>query len=141
MSGKQQFFLRTGEVRSNCVEFIRSLPANEKKPLVVSIQPLTRTLEQNAKLHAMLSDIAKQCEFNGKRLDVDNWKAVFVSAHKIATGGEESMALGLEGELISLRESTAQMSKERLASLIEYITAWGVENGVRFSDRWGFYGR
>ncbi|HHF5459889.1 TPA: recombination protein NinB, partial [Haemophilus influenzae] len=24
------------------------------------------------------------------------------------------------------------------ASLIEYITCWGVQNGVRFNDRWGF---
>ncbi|HHX0518402.1 TPA: recombination protein NinB, partial [Haemophilus influenzae] len=30
-----------------------------------------------------------------------------------------------------------QMSVKRLASLIEYITCWGVQNGVRFNDRWG----
>ena len=141
MTDKQQFFLRNHQVRSNCIEFIKSLPANEQKPLVVKIQPITRTLEQNAKLHAMLTDIAKQCEFNGKRLDVDNWKAIFVSAHKIATGGQAEMAIGLEGEVINLRESTAQMGVKRMASLIEYITSWGVQNGVHFNDRWGFFGR
>lgn len=135
---KQQFFLRNEQVRSNCQAFIQGLPTDDKKPLVVKIQPITRSLEQNSKLHALLSDISKQCEFNGKKRDIDTWKMIMVSAHKIATGGQAEMLIGLEGEVINLRESTAQMSVKRLASLIEYITSWGVQNGVRFNDRWGF---
>ena len=61
-----------------------------------------------------------------------------VSAHKIATGGKAEMVIGLEGEVINLRESTAQMGVQRLASLIEYITAWGAENGVKFNDKLEF---
>lgn len=135
---KQQFFLRNEQVRSNCQAFIQGLPTDDKKPLVVKIQPITRSLEQNSKLHALLSDISKQCEFNGKKRDIDTWKMIMVSAHKIATGGQAEMVIGLEGEVINLRESTTQMSVKRLASLIEYITSWGVQNGVRFNDRWGF---
>ena len=135
---KQQFFLRNEQVRSNCQAFIQGLPIDDKKPLVVKIQPITRSLEQNSKLHALLSDISKQCEFNGKKRDIDTWKMIMISAHKIATGGQAEMVIGLEGEVINLRESTAQMSVKRLASLIEYITCWGVQNGVRFNDRWGF---
>ena len=141
MEEKQQFYLRNEQVRSNSIDFIRKLPTDEKKPLVVRIAPMTRTLEQNSKLHAMLSDISKQCEFHGKKRDIDTWKAIFVSAHKIATGGQAEMAIGLEGEVINLRESTAQMSVKRLASLITYIEAWGIQNGVHFNDRWGFWGR
>lgn len=138
MTDKQTFFLRNEQVRSNCQSFIQDLPTDDKKPLVVKIQPITRSLEQNSKLHALLSDISKQCEFNGKKRDIDTWKMIMVSAHKIATGGQAEMVIGLEGEVINLRESTAQMSVKRLASLIEYITSWGVQNGVRFNDRWGF---
>ena len=141
MEIKQQFFLRGEQVRLNSMEFIRTLPIDEKNPLVVSIKPMTRTLEQNAKLHAMLSDIAKQCEFQGKKRDVDTWKAILVSAHKIATGGKAEMAIGLEGEVINLRESTAQMSVKRLASLIEYVQAYCDLNGVVLNDKWGFWGR
>lgn len=141
MASKRQFFLRSNQVRLNCIEFIRELPMDDKKPLVVKIQPITRSLEQNSKLHALLSDISKQCEFNGKKRDIDTWKMIMVSAHKIATGGQAEMVIGLEGEVINLRESTAQMSVKRLASLIEYITSWGVQNGVIFNDRWGFFGR
>ena len=133
---KKQFFLRSNQVRLNCIEFIKELPTDDKKPLVVKIQPMTRSLEQNSKLHALLSDISKQCEFNGQ--NIDTWKMIMVSAHKIATGGKAEMVIGLEGEVINLRESTAQMSVQRLASLIEYTTAWGVENGVKFNDKWEF---
>lgn len=135
MTDKQTFFLRNEQVRSNCQSFIQDLPTDDKKPLVVKIQPITRSLEQNSKLHALLSDISKQCEFNGKKRDIDTWKMIMVSAHKIATGGQAEMVIGLEGEVINLRESTTQMSVKRLASLIEYITSWGVQNGVRFNDR------
>lgn len=140
MEIKQQFFLRGEQVRLNSMEFIRTLPIDEKKPLVVSIKPMTRSLEQNAKLHAMLSDIAKQCEFQGKKRDVETWKMIFVSAHKIAKGGQAEMAIGLEGEVINLRESTVQMSVKRLASLIEYVQAYCDLNGVVLNDKWGFWG-
>lgn len=135
---KKQFFLRSNQVRLNCIEFIKELPTDDKKPLVVKIQPMTRSLEQNSKLHALLSDISKQCEFNGKKRDIDTWKMIMVSAHTVATGGQVEIATGLEGEDINLRESTAKMSVKRSASLIEYIIAWGVENGVKFNDTWRF---
>lgn len=138
MIDKKQFFLRSNQVRLNCIEFIKELPTDDKKPLVIKIQPMTRSLEQNSKLHALLSDISKQCEFNGKKRDIDTWKMIMVSAHAVATGGQVEIATGLEGEDINLRESTAKMSVKRSASLIEYITAWGVENGVKFNDKWEF---
>lgn len=98
----------------------------------IEIKPLTRNLEQNAKLHAMLEDIALQKTFNGKKLSSQQWKVLFVSAHAIATQGEQpEMVQGLEGEMVNLRESTAKMSVKRCASLIEYIQAWSVENTVK----------
>lgn len=100
----------------------------------IEVREKTRTDDQNAKLHAMLSDIAKQKTFNGEKLNIEQWKMVFVSGHRIATGGRAQMAIGLEGEVINLRESTARMSVSRLASLIEYIGAWAAENGVVFRD-------
>ena len=138
MECKRQFFLRSNQVRLNCIEFIKELPTDDKRPLVVKIQPMTRSLEQNSKLHALLSDISKQCEFNGQKRDIDTWKIIMVSAHKIATGGKAEMVIGLEGEVINLRESTAQMGVQRLASLIEYVQSWAVENEVKFNDKWEF---
>lgn len=102
----------------------------------ITIEPMTRSMEQNAKLHAMLADIAAQKTFNGKKMTLEQWKLIFVSGHRIATGGQAEMAIGLEGEVINLRESTAKMSVRRCASLIEYIQAWGAQNGVKFRAVW-----
>lgn len=48
---------------------------------------------------------------------------------------EADVLPGLEGEYVNIRESSAQMSVKRMASLIEYTTAWAIGQGVRFTDR------
>lgn len=105
---------------------------------VVEVKERTRTADQNAKLHAMLQDIARQVEWAGKRRSIDDWKALMVSAHRIALQQAGEVVPGLEGEFVQLRKSTAAMGVKELASLIEYVTAWGTNAGVRFSapERW-----
>lgn len=105
---------------------------------VVSIKEETRTEEQNRLLHPLLTDISKQCEWMGKKRTMLQWKVILVSAHAIATGQPAEMVIGIEGEVVNLRESTASMSKRRFSSLVEYVLAWGADNGVKFSepDRW-----
>ena len=71
------------------------LQASDK--VVVEVREKTRTDEQNAKLHAMLGDIAKQKTFNGQKLSIEQWKMIFVSGHRIATGGTAEMAIGADG--------------------------------------------
>ena len=111
MSQYKPFFLRDQRIKNNCLDLIKELPTDDKKPLVVKIQPITRSLEQNSKLHALLSDISKQCEFNGKKRDIDTWKMIMVSAHKLATGGQAEMVIGLEGG--SYQSTRKHRSNER----------------------------
>ena len=103
------------------------------------MQDPTRTLEANARLHAMLTDIARQAQYMGKPRTVEFWKGLFVSGWAIATGQRPEIVPGLEGEFIAIRESTATMSGKRLASVMEYIEAWAINEGVRFrapEDAW-----
>ena len=101
---------------------------------VVRIGEATRTEQQNAMLHPLLTDISKQKEWMGKKRTMLQWKVIMVSAHSIATGEPAEMVIGLEGEVVNLRESTAAMSKKRFSSLMEYVLAWGANNGVKFSE-------
>ena len=94
----------------------------------------TRTKAQNRLLHPLLTDISKQSLWMGKKRPMLQWKTIMVSAHAIATGAPAEMVIGIEGEVVNLRESTAAMSKGRFNSLIEYVMAWGAINGVVFSD-------
>ncbi|MDY0438330.1 recombination protein NinB [Pasteurella multocida] len=141
MKIKDQFFLRSEQVRSNCQDFIAKLPIDDDKPLVVDIKPRTRNLEQNAKFHAMCQDVANQLEFMGRKLTMEQWKVLFISGHAMATNEKADVVPGLEGEFVNIRESSAKMSVKRMASLIEYVTAYGISHGVRFNDRYGFWGK
>ena len=135
MSEKRTYKLVSDQVRAHCIDEIARAPLGK----VVIVQDPTRTLEANAKLHAMLTDISKQRDYMGKRRDVEFCKGLFVSAHAIATGKPCEIVPGLEGEFIAIRESTATMSGKKLASVIEYIAAWAAHEGVRFSapeDEW-----
>ena len=101
---------------------------------MITVQEPTRSLEQNAKFHALCSDIAQSgMAWAGKKRTSAQWKVLLVSAHAVATKEGAEMVPGIEGEFVNLRESTALMSKKRGASLIEYATAFAVQNSIKLS--------
>lgn len=104
----------------------------------VTIKPPGRSLDQNAKAHAMFQDIARALpEWNGIRMDAEDWKALLVVSHAVATQGDGGLRLvpDLEGRgLVQLRESTARMSKDRASSLIEYCQAWCAAHDIILHD-------
>lgn len=100
-----------------------------------------RNVDQNALLHAALTDISRQCEWAGRKWPMEEWKALMVSAHAQVEERPAQVVAGLEGELVAIRESTARMSKRRMSSLIDYVLAWGSTNDVEWSkpgevDEW-----
>ncbi len=139
---KKSFELRSHSVKQNAIGYLQQLPVDEKHPLVITIKELTRNLEQNAKFHAMCGDVARQAQWLSNPLSPVQWKTLFISGHAMATGLGANVVAGLEGEYVNIRESSASMSVGRMASLIEYVQAWCVENGVKLSDnRYSDYGR
>lgn len=100
---------------------------------IVTIAEPSRNLEQSAKFHAICGDIAKQVKFAGAFRKPEQWKMLLISGHAVATKQGSEMMPGLEGEWCNLRESSAKMSIKRMASLIEYATAYCVENGIILS--------
>ena len=106
--------------------------------LVLEVRPETRSDRQNRLLHALFGDVAKQALWMGASRTPEQWKLLFVSGHAIATKEGADMVPGLEGEFLNLRESTARMSKARMASLLEYVISWGIDHGIEFreSSQW-----
>jgi hypothetical protein len=101
------------------------------RKLEVRVVPETRTGEQNAKFHALCSDLSKSgLPWAGKPRDAAAWKVLLVSGHAMATKEGAEIVPGLEAEFVNLRESTALMSKARGTSLIEYSLAFCAEHGV-----------
>ena len=120
-------------------QFVGSLVATSPPGSVVTIDPPRRTLDQNAFFHSLCGDIAKSgYEWFGKRRTQTEWKVLLVSAHASATGTGCDMVQGLEGELVQLRESTAEMDKPRSSSLIEYTISWCASHDIKIRDADGW---
>jgi hypothetical protein len=126
--------LRDEQVRQNALNIINSLITDKDRPVTIRISDYKRNLEQNAKFHALLGDIARQAEWCGKKLKPEQWKVLLISGHAVATKQQAEIVPGIEGEFVNIRESSAEMSVSRMASLIEYVTAWAAGQGVRFTD-------
>jgi hypothetical protein len=130
MTGKRLMIV-TATNKSHICQRIQTLDIGDH----VRVGPPDRLLVQNAKFHAMCGDVAKQAKYLNRILKLAQWKVLFISAHAIETGLGADVVPGLCGEFVNIRESSAEMSIARMASLIEYVTAWGAQNGVEFKER------
>jgi hypothetical protein len=97
---------------------------------VVTIRAPHRSLDQNSRLWASLTDIANQVEWYGRKLTPHDWKHVFTaSLRKLA------VVPNIEGTgFVALGLSTSGMSKGEFSELIELINAFGAERGVKWTE-------
>lgn len=110
---------------------------NAPEDCVCIIRKKARTTDQNAKMHAMLTDVAL-AKPGGRVLRTDQWKCLFMDALAAETGGKSFQARwepGLNGEgVVNLGYRSSRLTKSEMADLISFIDAWGTENGVVWSD-------
>lgn len=125
---KRTFVLANADVRRAVGAYAMTAPEGQ----YVRFSDPTRSLEQNAKMHACFGDIAEQAKYLGRKLTMPQWKTLLISGHAVATGLGVDMVPGLEGEFVNIRESSANMTVERMSSVIEYALAYGAQNGVIF---------
>jgi hypothetical protein len=87
-----------------------------------------RTLDQNAKLWAMLADISRQVEWHGRYLSPEAWKDILTAALRKA-----EVVPGIDGGFVALGLSTSQMTKRELGELLDLADAFGSEHGVKWT--------
>lgn len=94
-----------------------------------------RSSEQNKLLHSRIQDIAKQVKWAGEYRDVETWKRLFVAAYEREKGNAPMILPAIDGHGMDFVFSrTHRMSKQMLSDLADFITVWGHENAVQFSD-------
>ena len=96
--------------------------------LVLEVRPETRSLSQNARLWAILTDVSEQVEWYGRKLTPDDWKHVFTAALS-----KQDAVPGIEGGFVVLGKATSKMTKSEMAELQTLIEAFGVQRGVKFT--------
>jgi len=94
-----------------------------------------RSLDQNAKLHAMISRISKSVMWAGEYLDIDDWKRLLTAAWMRANNQQALIVPALDGKGFDvLYKRTSKLSVGECSELIEYITAWAIDKGVILDD-------
>lgn len=128
---KKRFILINDRVRSNAMAALRDARPGD----TVTIAPPTRSLDQNAKFHAICHDLAKSdFRWAGKRRSLEEWKVLLISAHAVATETKGEVIPGIEGEFVAIRESSARMSVARAASLITYALSFCDTHGIPLTE-------
>ena len=112
--------------RSDAARFIKQAPDG----YIVTIREPTRSLDQNARLWAMLTDISKAMPQHGRRHTPDDWKCLFMHA----CGWEVQFLDGLDGRPFPSGFKSSRMTVKQMADLITFIMAYGDEHGVAWSE-------
>jgi len=90
-----------------------------------------RSIPQNDRMWAMLTDIARQVSWHGQKLTPDDWKLIFLDGLK----REERLVPSIEGNgFVDLGRASSDLSKEEMSNLIDLMSAFGANHGVVFGD-------
>lgn len=125
--GKAVLVLINDEIRAKAKDWVGRAPDGTRLTFVGP----KRSLPQNDRLHAALTEIASQVTYHGIRLSVDDWKILFLDA----LNREVRMVPNLDGNgFVSLGRSTSVLSKEDFSGLIDIVQEWAARNGVELSQ-------
>lgn len=113
--------------RQKAIKWISQAPINTR----VDFKAPKRSVPQNDRMWAMLTEVAGQIDYHGTKLTPDDWKLIFLDGLK----REMRIVPNLDGNgFVNLGRSSSDLSKAEMADLITLIEAWGLQHGVVFSD-------
>jgi hypothetical protein len=119
--------LRSSDDRQKAIRLVHAAPPGAR----VEVKAVKRSIPQNDRMWAMLTDVSTQVMWHGQRLRPDDWKLMFLDALK----RELRMVPNIDGNgFVNLGRSSSDLSKEEMSDLIELIHAFGSNHGVKFLD-------
>jgi hypothetical protein len=107
------------------------------KQLTLEIKSANKSREQEEKYHAMIGEIAKQASHLGAKWDIEDWKRLLVDQFiKDMNGlGASKIIPSLDGTgIIQLGFQTRKFTKEQASEFVEFLHAWGAQNGITYSE-------
>lgn len=91
-----------------------------------------RSIPQNDRMWAMLTDVATQLPWHGIKLSPDDWKLIFLDALK----RELRMVPNIDGSgFVNLGRSSSDLSKAEMIDLMTLIEAFGASHNIVFHDQ------
>ena len=112
--------------RDRAASWVRQAPWGTR----ITFQEAKRTTDQNARMWAMLTEVARQVEWDGLKLSADDWKLIFMAALK----QELRMVRNLDRTgFVQLGRSSSDLSVAEMGDLMDLIAAFGAREGVTFN--------
>lgn len=122
----RRFTLKSETARQGALAAVRDAPEG----MEVIVKEPTRSLDANAAMWAMLHDISTQVEWYGQKLTQDEWKCMFSASLK-----KQKTLPGLDGGFVVVGAYTSKMTKAEFSDLLELMSAFGSERGVKWSEK------
>jgi len=120
--------INAASARIKAKRWIDAAPWNTR----VTFQGPKRSLPQNDRFWAMLTDVATQLPWHGVKLTADDWKLIFLDGLK----QEMRLVPNINGNgFVNLGRSSSDLSKEEMGELMTLIEAFGAQHGVTFHDQ------
>jgi len=113
--------------RLKAIDWIDRAPPGTR----VEFKASKRSLPQNSRFWAMLTDVAEQLPWHGIKLKSDDWKLVFLDALK----REVRLVPNIDGTgFVNLGRSSSDLSREEMGDLMTLIEEFGARHGVVFHN-------
>lgn len=123
--------LSSQEIKDKALRWLAGARAGTR----VEFKGPKRTLPQNDRMWAMLTDVASQLDWHGQKLTTDEWKLMFLDALKRDRRDQLRIVPNLDNTgFVNLSTSSSDLGKEEMSDLMEIISAFGVGHDVVFSD-------
>lgn len=114
------------QARENALRAVQNAPNG----YVVEVKEKSRSLAQNSRLWALLTDVADQVTWHGRKLTQDEWKNMFTAALL----GQDVIP-NLDGTgFVAMGRSTSSMTKQEMIDLQTLIEAFGANNAVEWTQ-------
>jgi predicted phage tail protein len=95
----------------------------------ITAEQETRSVDQNAKLHAELAEVAQSVEWAGKKRDTEVWKRLMTAAWLRARGESVEVLPAIDGHGIDVVfRRTSSLTKAECSELLEFVLAWKAEH-------------
>ncbi len=121
----QTVILHGSSQRSFAKRLVELAPAGA----IVTIKEATRTVDQNSRLWAMLSDVSR-AKPEGRMHTPEVWKNLFMHA----CGHAVQFELGLDGKPFPVGFRSSKLTKPEMSDLMEFVAEYGTRHGVLWTD-------
>ena len=114
-------------VRQRAIHWIKNVPAGTR----VQFKEPKRTLPQNDRMWAMLTEISNKALLGGNKYTPDEWKCIFLDA----LGQEMKFLPKLSGQgFLPLGHRSSELSVREMSELMELMEAWCAQNHIALTE-------